>query len=128
MKEPIAKAPSGRPVRQPVGTTNRLEIINKDPDRVYRLIDSSPSRLSQFERAGYRVENVNEHIPGLRISVPNPTDNTLHVGGGKQQILVSIEKEFYEEDQRAKRKRTLDMEEAMKTPSEGFYGKVTIER
>lgn len=131
-KESIAKAPSGRPKRKSVGIRNRLEIINKDPDRVYRLIDADPARIYQFDQTGYRVETIKDHLPGAeRIDSNLIMDNSIPVGGGKRQVLVSIDKDWYEEDQRAKMAAVDETEEAIKntpTTTEGFYGKVTIQK
>jgi hypothetical protein len=123
------KKPSGRPVRKPVGARNRLEIINKEPGREYRLIDSDPARVNQFLQAGYRVEEVKNFLPGAeRLGQGSLVDNALPVGGGSKQLLVSIEKEFYEQDQKEKIQRVKQTEEAIKpNTSDGFYGKVSIE-
>lgn len=50
--------------RRPVGLTNRLDVLKQDPNRVYRIINDDPSRLAQFEAAGYRVEDVSAHMQG----------------------------------------------------------------
>lgn len=121
--------PSGRPVRRPVGARNRLEIINKEPGREYRLIDSDPARVHQFLEAGYRVEQVKDFLPGSeRLGQGSIVDNALPVGGGSKQLLVSIEKEYFEQDQKEKMLRVKATEEAIKpNTSDGFYGKVSIE-
>lgn len=128
MKEQ-SKQPSGRPVRKPVGARNRLEIINKEPGREYRLIDSDPARVHQFTEAGYRVEQIKDFLPGAnRLSQDSTLDNSIPVGGGSKQILVSIEREFYEQDQKAKEEHVKATEAGIKpNTSDGFYGKVSIE-
>ena len=123
------KKPSGRPVRKPVGARNRLEIINKEAGREYRLIDSDPARVHQFLEAGYRVEQVKDFLPGAtRLGQDSLVDNAIPVGGGSKQLLVSIEKEYFEQDQKEKIARVKQTEEAIKpNTSDGFYGKVSIE-
>lgn len=120
-----------RKTRKPVAARQRLEVVNKEADRRYRIIDATPDRVATFEDAGYRIEKINEHIlGGQRTDVPTPMDNTIHVGGGKKQLLVSIEEEFYEEDQ-ATKAATIDAREAgIKNPqtSEGQYGQVQVNR
>lgn len=130
MAETINKAPRGRPTRQRVGVRNRLEIINKQPDREYRLIDSDPARVWQFEQAGWVVEDVAKHLPGAqRVDNTKPVDNSIPVGGGAKQILVSIEKEFAEEDRKVRQDEITRVEDSLKNKtSEGFYGKIDIQK
>lgn len=129
MTESVSKKPSGRPKRIPVGTRNRLEIINKEPGREYHLIDATPGRIQQFLDGGYRVETLEKHLPGSqRVESGSTTDNVLHVGGGQKQILVSIEKEYYEEDQKAKQRKVDESEAGLKNLSDGQYGKINISR
>lgn len=121
------KAPV-RPKRKPVGTRQRLQFINQSPDRAYRLIDATPERIQAFEDAGYKIEQVKDYmVGGQRVDLPSIEDNAVSVGGGKKQILVSIEREFYEEDQ-ADKQRVVDSKEAgiKSNPSEGQYGEVKL--
>lgn len=130
MKETISKAPSGRPARKPVGARNKLEILNKDPHKAYRLIDSDPARIHQFLSAGYEIEDLKAHLPGsqLRVDSPGVVDNALAVGGGARHVLVSIDRELYDADQRAKQVYLDETEEAISKPktSDGQYGTVKI--
>lgn len=132
MSEQIAKAPRGRPTRVRIGVRNRLEIVNKDPDREYRLIDSDPARVWQFDRAGWKTENVADYLPGTpnRVDLTKPVDNSIPVGGGAKQVLVSIEKEFADEDRKVKQDEVKKVEDGLKTQnnSDGFYGKVQIQK
>ena len=129
MKESISKAPSGRPARIPVGIRNRLELINQDPNRVYRLISASPARIHQFVQAGWKVEKATDFVlGGHRLDVASSTDNSIPVGLGDRQVLVSIERELYDEDQKAKAAKVDATEAALKRPSDGFYGKVEISK
>ena len=126
----LAPAEAGSPatppkrVRRPLRKSNRLEIINKDPNRIYRLVNMDPSRLWRFEEAGWRIEDVARHLSGSeRASLPTITDNAIMVGGGQKQVLMSIEKEFYDEDQQAKLMRNQEVETALKPKnSDGMYG------
>ena len=127
MEKVTTKTPE-RPERKPVAARQRLNFVNTDPNRQYRIIDADDARLAQFTDAGYRIEDIKKHVlGGQRTDVPAPTDNTISVGGGKKQMLVSIEKEFYEEDQEKKQQVVNDREAAMKpNASEGQYGDVKI--
>lgn len=122
---------SARPQRKPIGIRNRLDIIQKEPDRIYRLIDTDPGRIEQFENAGYRIESKDEHTPkGLRVNEGQAVDNVFHVGGGQKQVLVSQDKETWEEDQRAKQREHDKILEGLKEieRSTGFYGKIDIQK
>jgi len=81
-----------------------------------------------FEQAGYRVESLEEHLPGYtRLDNASALDNVLQVGGGQKQVLMSIEKEFYQEDQDEKQRRQDELERSMKPKiSEGMYGDIKI--
>jgi hypothetical protein len=130
MKESTSKAPSGRPQRKRVTSRNRLDIINKDPDKVYRLIDNDPARIYQFQQMGYEIQDVKQHLPGAeRVDAALIADNSIPVGGGKRQVLVAINKDWYEEDQREKQKSVDESEAALKPKtSDGFYGDIKITR
>lgn len=128
MKENIAKAPSGRTTRKPVGFRNRLEVINKDPSRVYRVINPQQAggRLEDFLDAGYRIENWNEHRVSNRIEGQSSTDNSVPLGANVQGVLVSIEKEFYDQDQAAKLARIKQTEAGLKQNKSHDYGDLEI--
>lgn len=116
-----------RPKRKPVATRQRLEFLNLDPNRSYRLIDATPERIQAFEDAGYKIEEVKSHVRGgQRTDVATPVDNMLPVGSGKRQLLVSIEKEYYDEDQEAKAREIDEKEAGIKNPPEGFTGSVKL--
>ncbi len=119
-----AGSPATPRVRRPLGRSNRLEIINQDPNRVYRLVNLDANRIYRFEQAGWRVENIDEHVgKSERVALPTTTDNAIMVGGGHKQVLMSIEKEFFDEDQAAKRSRQAELEKSLKPRnSDGMYG------
>lgn len=125
-KELIAKAPSGRPTRQPVGFRNRLSTNNTDPDFQYRWVSDIDDRVQSFEAAGYEIVNVGDHKMGhRRVNVGSPVDNTISVGGGTKAVLMRQKKEYYTEDQLAKQTRVSDTEAGIKNPAlEGAYGKI----
>jgi len=103
---------SERPKRKRVGARDRLSWTNLDPERSYRIIDATPERLAAFEEGGWRIEQIKDHIRGgQRTDVATPTDNSISVGGTKKQVLVSINKEWYEEDQAEKQREGPDARE-----------------
>lgn len=122
------KAPSGRPSRKRVTERNRLQIINKAPDKEYRLIDNEPARIYQFQQNGWEIVNIKDHLPGAeRVDSALVQDNSIPVGGGKRQVLMAIDKDWYDEDQRSKLEEVHQREAALQpNTSDGFYGKVEI--
>jgi len=132
-KEVIAKAPSGRPTRQPVGFRSRLTVSNKDPNYVYRWVvdyDGTGDRLAVFKDAGYEICPSGVHRVGdNRVDVGNTQGSveTKKVGGGQTAYLMRQKKEWYDDDQKAKQAAVDEAEKALKQPSlEGFYGKTDI--
>ena len=59
-EETINKAPKTRVKRIPVGTRNRLEVIGKSPDYVYRIVNDVDDRVERFKAAGYDVVPISE--------------------------------------------------------------------
>lgn len=126
-KEVVSKAPRGN-IRKKVGTRDRLLFINLDPNRVYRLVSSDPSYLYEMEQLGYKIEDLSKHVPqGLRVSQPTSMDNMLPVGGNERHVLMSIDKESYEETQKEKQQHVNKIEAGIKPNSnDGQYGSVVI--
>jgi len=131
MKEPIAKAPSGRPSRQPVGLRNRMTVQDQDPNYHYRWVsdsDKTGDRIEQFKAAGYEVVPRGTHKVGnsrVQAASPEGSVETLSVGGGITGVLMRQKKEFYDEDQAAKQERVDATEESLRKPTlDGQYGHV----
>lgn len=123
MRTPQVKtSPSGRPRRKPVNYRSGFTIENKDPAREYRLINAEPGRLMQFENNGWQREELSKHLPGYdRLQDAKLIDNQIHVGGGQKQVLVSIEKEYFVEDQENKQLEVDKREAATKPQNSGDY-------
>ena len=119
-----------RPKRKRVGARDRLAFTNLDPNRQYRIIDMTPERLAEFEDAGYRIEDIKSYMRGgQRTDVATPMDNAISVGGTKKQVLVSIERELYEEDQAVKQREGPDAREAgikQQAQEAGLTGEVKL--
>lgn len=128
MNEAISKKPSGRPTRKPVGVRDKLLVINKDPSREYRLVSTDPNRLFEMKQMGYRVEEAAKHIPeGLRTDQALLTDNSIPVGGGQSHVLMSIDREWYDQAQKEKAEHVASLEAGLNpNTSDGQYGKVSI--
>lgn len=132
-KEAIAKAPSGRPVRQSTGMRNKFAFINKDPAYEYRVAvdtDGTGDRIAELKDLGYEFAPANTHKLGKsRVDETSAegTLETMNTGGGNKGYLMRIKKEWYEEDQKAKAERVNNTEQGLKTPSvDGTYGNISI--
>lgn len=130
-KEPVAKSPSGRVKRVPVGQRNVLTVKGKDENFEYRIVNNEADRIEMFKDAGYEIEKAaNVRIGDKRVNDSSPSGSLaeVSVGGGSKAYLMKIPKELYQEDQQAKLAKIRQLEQSMKTPSgDGQYGKTTIE-
>lgn len=127
----MPKAASARPKRRASGTRNRLEIINKDPNKEYRLVNADAHRVKSLEMDGYVVEKIDAHMHSLgsRVDQGQKVDNTLYVGTGHQQVLMSIDKDLYQEYQEDKAVHVDQIEASMKPKTaDGQYGSLEIFR
>lgn len=129
-KEAIAKAPSGRVKRTPVGGRNILTVSGKDPNFVYRIVNDEDDRITRFKEGGYEL------VPDETVKVGDNRANAassmssfkqLSVGGGKKAYLMRIRKEWYDEDQKEKQKRVDEQEATTKKKAlSGTYGTLSI--
>lgn len=128
MKETSTKSRVARPKRKSVGVRDRLQIINKDPSKEYRLVNADPARIFELEQLGYEVVNIANHLPkGQRLDSTKQPDNSIPVGGGQTQILMAIDKDLYEEGQRDKEEQAAELEASLRPNlSDGQYGKISI--
>lgn len=132
-KDTIAKAPSGRVRRTPVGIRNVLTVSGKDPDFVYRIVNDTGDRVQQFKEAGYETVSSATHVVGdNRVNAPSTEGSVAQasVGGGMKGIVMRIKKEWYSEDQEAKLRHVAETEATTKQKAlEGSdYGKLTTDR
>lgn len=131
-KEAIAKAPSGRVQRTPVGTRNVLTVAGKDPSYEYRIINDSGDRVQEFLDAGYElVEKDSVRVGDKRVNAATAEGSKAHlsVGQGQKAFVVRIKKEWYQEDQARKQAHVNQLEEATKAKAlDGTYGKLEITR
>lgn len=129
-KETIAKAPRERVKRVPVGSRNRLEVIGKSPDYVYRIVNDVDDRVELFKAAGYEVVSISEaRMASQRVGQGTPTGSVaeMPVGNGVNGVLMKIPKEWYEEDQAAKAAKIDEAERSIKKPDiDGAYGEIKI--
>jgi hypothetical protein len=129
----VAKSPSGRVRRTPVGVRNVLTVGGKDPNYEYRIVNDEGDRVEQFKAAGYDIVSASDVTVGDRRINKASAEGTLaqvSVGGGMKAVVMRIKKEWYAEDQHAKMEQVAQTEAATKIEAlkGSDYGKFTVDR
>lgn len=132
-KEAIAKSPSGRVRRTPVGARNILTVEGKELGYEYRIVNDEGDRVEQFKAAGYDVVSASDVTVGDRRITKASAEGSaaqVSVGGGMKAVVMRIKKEWYDEDQAAKMRQVDDSEAATKQEAiQGSdYGQVRTSR
>jgi hypothetical protein len=131
-KEAIAKSPSGRVRRTPVGVRNVLTVGGKDPAFEYRIVNDTGDRVEQFRAAGYEVVSAKDVTVGdRRVNAASAEGSaaSVSVGAGVKGVVMRINKEWYAEDQARKQADVAQTEAATKADAlNGTYGKLDISR
>lgn len=132
------KTKEARPSRIPIGEARDvLSVQGKDSDRKYRWVndEAGGERLAMFEGAGYRFETDKSNLTvgtrkvsdssgeGSKISKYAGVDRE---GNKVFAYLMSISRDWYEEDQELKAQKIDELEEGMEVPDDVDYGKVKI--
>jgi len=103
---------------------------DKDPNYVYRFVNDTGSRVTNFQAAGYEfVEDKNLIVGDSRVFDPSDVGSSKRVisNDGTVSYLMRIKKEFYDEDQAAKAAMVDETEQAMKRDaSQGMYGSIKV--
>lgn len=125
----VNKAPSGRPQRKPVGHRNRLTVHDKDPEYVYRWVNTAADggdRVAILSESGYEPVQKSAQRQGTGRVEASPLGSveTVPGGGGDTLLLMRQKREYYEEDQKAKQARVDELDVAQKRTPDGFYGKI----
>lgn len=132
-KEAIAKSPSGRVHRTPVGKRNRLTVEGKDPNYFYRIVNDTDDRVQQYMDAGYEIVKASDvRVGDKRVNVPSSEGSiaTCSVGGGMKGVVMRIKNDWHEEDQAAKLRQIDELEAATKAEAlaDGNYGELKVHR
>lgn len=101
---------------------------DKDPNFVYRFVNDTGSRVSNFQQAGYEMVQDTELLVGdSRVFDPSDigTGKKVTSNDGTVSYLMRIKKEWFDEDQAKKDAYTKETEAAMKKEaSQGMYGSI----
>lgn len=130
-----------RPKRVPLHEQrrNRLTFTDQDPNYVYRVVNDVDNRIEQFKLAGYEVVEHKSKVGDTAVvdgNVSLGSGARVHVGSGRQAILMRIPKEIYDADQAEKQKEVTRKEQLLirkkrkssEAGEDGTYGEVSIER
>lgn len=129
----IVKEPSGRPARTPVGRRNILTVKGKDANYEYRIVNDEYDRVDTFKDAGWEVvSNSDVSVGDKRVGQTTATGSAamLSVGQGMKGVVMRIKKEWYDEDQAAKRADAKAREQSTKSDATNGadYGKIFEDR
>jgi hypothetical protein len=102
--------------RTPLNVRNRLSIANRDPNKHYRIVNVKDDRIEQFKEQGYEIEH-GVQVGDRRADAPSVLGSAseISVGQGVRAVLMSIPKEYFEEDQAAKQGQIDELEGSMKS-------------
>lgn len=108
---------SARPRRSALARRNRLDVKNKEPGYVYRIVNDVDDNILERQEQGYEI------VPKEKIGrvgdarVDNPTalgtSSYLSVGQGIKAVVMRQRDEFYKEDQAIKQQAVDDTEQTM---------------
>ncbi len=121
--------------RIPVSGSNRdlLGVVGKDENYVYRWVNGTDSRIMRFKEGGWDLVEHNVTVGERSSDTAASTSSLITKDGGKgvTLYLMRILRDFYDEDQVAKRNRINKTEDTMKrslnSGQDGTYGKVDFE-
>ena len=109
---------SARPKRIPIAARNRLEIRNKEPGYVYRIVNDEDDRIQRLQDAGYEIatkESIGA-VGNRKVDSASSLGSVAHfsVGKGTKAVVMRQKDEFYREDQKAKQDEIDALENTMK--------------
>jgi hypothetical protein len=121
MKDTTKVTRGSRPKRASIGTRNRMPVVNKAPDKEYRFVNDRDGRVEMFLQNGWEVELAETHKQSLaRTDVSSVEGSAARypVGLGDNAVLLSIPKEWYQEDQIEKQRLVDSTEQSIKNEAE----------
>ena len=125
---------SARPKRIPIAARNRLEIRNKEPGYVYRIVNDEDDRISRLQDAGYEIatkESIGA-VGNRKVDSASSLGSVAHfsVGKGTKAVVMRQKDEFYREDQKAKQDEIDALEATMKGDARkaADYGSLELSR
>lgn len=124
--------PANRPKRTPIHARNVMKVMNASPGKVGRVVNDVDDRIEIFKEAGYVPVQRPVKMGDTRVDAASQLGSvkSMPVGGGVRGVYMEIDKDLYEEDQRAKSAKIAKQNgEMLPSDLEDFYGKgVEIKR
>jgi hypothetical protein len=131
-KQLNTKRLSERPRRSPLSGKSRLDIKDRDPNYVYRIVnvnlESDPDRVQDLMERGYEIVSKDNagQVGDKRVDNPSALGSAgqISVGKGTKAIVMRIPREWYDEDQKIKQQE-VDATEA-RADKRADYGSQVI--
>lgn len=120
-----------RPDRIPVGDRSRdiLTVRGKNPEKEYRWVNDVDDRLLRFKEGAWEPVTDGDIKVGERTVDSSTAPGSVkekYVGKGVKAVLMAIDKDLYDEDQRNKARRIDESELALKQDAlKDRYGKLS---
>ncbi len=106
-----------RPKRPSLTNQGPLAVSSKKPGREYRFVTDKDGRVERKIALGWVVESAADHQVGYR-SVDKASEvgaaARYPVGQGEHSVLMSIDKDWYDEDQADKQRQVDESEQTIK--------------
>lgn len=121
-----------RKERIPVnGNRDILTVADKKDDLEYRWVLDTPGRIDKFEQAGWEVVKAALKVGQTAVDSGSRLGSAITTSrGGQTLVLMSVLREWYDEDQLAKQEKVNAVEASMNRDIQqgrvdgqgGFYG------
>ena len=125
---------SARPKRIPIAARNRLEIRNKEPGYIYRIVNDDDDRIQRLQDAGYEIatkESIGA-VGNRKVDSASSLGSVAHfsVGKGTKAVVMRQKDEYYREDQKSKQDEIDALEATMKGDARkaADYGSLELSR
>jgi hypothetical protein len=131
-KQLTNKGPSGRKRRSPLEGRSKLKVKDTDPNYHYRIVncnlESDPDRVADLQEIGYEIvpQKATGRVGDKQVDTPSAVGSAgeISVGRGTKAVVMRIPKEYFQEDQAAK--RALDLERESGAKKSADYGSVDV--
>ena len=126
--------PVNRPTRTPVHKRNKITVADQNPNKKLRWVMDEEDRVQAFKDACYTPVQKPTKVGDNRADSASQIGSVVErpAGGGKRMILMEIDRELFDEDQRDKEKALRKTESTLKpsvdedNAENPFYGSAQI--
>lgn len=124
---------ANRPQRTPLHKRNKITVADQNPNKKLRWVMDTDDRIEAFKEAGYSPVNKPTKVGDNRADSASQIGSVVErpAGGGKRMILMEIDRDLYDEDQRDKEKELRKLEsnlvpEVSDDQRKAFYGSAEV--